>query len=808
MGEFGANGIGGNPPQNEEQTTQNVDVLTEPKSTAPTNIEPIEILTDTIQNFAEIAADNPESATPMVNALTQEIFEAFNITEYNPGDINPDIATRVEALANAVLSNAEPQEIETAASNLFNGSIDNPERLNQLANYVMSQNGGHLAGLSVGGRNPWDEAQTKARREGERAMNVAVAAVASFEAAKMSAANIVADIWDRNQEQIMSAIAIANDTSRSMDDRVQGFADGTEQAYFEAMDTLRRRHPDLSDDEYHEILRNEFGDRFDDYIQNDEVLTAGLDELRQRDQARQAQLSFDQATTLRSAFDVMNGLSNDTSLENLQASLSATMSGQIGEINNILHDTRLAIDAEINRVSPNFDMIAQLREFEEQQQLKLDIMIDSYAYQDEVFDNLLAQGTELSEMSMSDIQEIIFNMPPELMQKVQQLQEMLPDENPMQFMDDLLVQFSEDNGYTPEQIAEAQQMVQEFGVILETKANAEAAAATAQAALAEASARQAELEAELMQALQRQLEEELANGGEILMASGPGDSFLSAVPNAAQEAYFLSQLSQEQRAEMEALQQIADEAQLEVLRSETLLEALKNGNTIEEAQALAAAVELPQPEISAPEETNVADAAPVNEEPAEQPWDRSQYSYLEDDAQALVQEILASSEPISVEHMEAMIRHHQLLGAYGEDSLLMVQAIMEETAPAYVFSDGPVPAHLIEQDIFDEIYNNIDLDSISKEDIMNMLADAGLSGEQLAASTEQIIADLQSDIGVDFVTGLNYPDPIEVSDLQGTPTPEIEEPDPPTTPENPTNTPQENDYAYNTGQPGGPGTVM
>lgn len=181
MGGLTPDGIGEKPKTEDVIITNNTIPLAEETPEiidAAMDIEPLDFLTDTLVNFGEIAADNPDYASEKANALKEEIFDVFGITENNPETLNPALESRIDALANAVMSN-EPEEIETATEALFNGAIDSPERLNQLAGYMLAQNGGHLAGLSVGGANPWQIAQDKARRETERAMNVATAGMAN-----------------------------------------------------------------------------------------------------------------------------------------------------------------------------------------------------------------------------------------------------------------------------------------------------------------------------------------------------------------------------------------------------------------------------------------------------------------------------------------------------------------------------------------------------------------------------------------------------------------------------------------------------
>lgn len=787
----------------------------------------------TLENFAQDwAAQSPDEAMKLFGALQREIYEAFGIAENNPDAIDLEAQSRIEALQQAVQSN-QPEEIEQSLNSLFDGSIDSPARLNELASLMIGQGGGNFEGLSIGGKNPLSEEQLRAKREQERSANAATLQSAA-EAAAQIAANIAASVM-ANYAETFKALNdwYVQNAGKPFDEQVEHGVNESRPAYQDIvdgiMDEFDRTHPNATEEERNLRIQQAIAQAersIADGIKTapPEVERGVLEQLRAEETAR---LEAERAATtnaLKYAIDGMKGFSADASLSEVREALSDNLTEQIRLLNNSIYNANNALENEQSRINPNVDTIAGLTQFRDIQQIKLNISVEAFAFQNTVFDELAAQGKELSTLEMADIQKIIFDMPEDLIGEMQKLHELAPDQDPMQLFDGLLSQFTEENGYSAEQIAEVEKMMGDLKDLVTAKSTAigtamaamdqqsklDAKLAAAEAKLAEAEAKEAELTEALGQAWDELYT--MYEGSDFVPVVGPTSGPLSPISNPEQEAYYLEQARYQEiqnviqlREEAEALQAEAleleatiDQALFAASQAETTLAHMREGKTYEEAKAIADAMTPPEPPAPPEPEVEeepvvVAEAAEVAEE---EEWDRSNYSYLEDRANDVVDEILASGEPITMEQLEAMATHEQLLGAYGENGILMVKAILEEKAPAYEFSDGPLPAHYVELNVAKEIYDDMSLDSISKEEIMNRLADAGLSGEQLEASTEQVIADLQTDIGMDFVTGLSWPTD-NADAVYGTDHTIEEEPEEPTPVANEGPAPKEQEFVYN-----------
>ncbi|MFN3701118.1 MAG: hypothetical protein ACK4VI_06315 [Alphaproteobacteria bacterium] len=134
--------------------------------------------------------------------LTQEIYQTFGITENNPDALNSDIATRMEALSEAVQSSNAPDELKTAASNLFTLSAESPADLLKLAGFVV--NGGAVSGvIQANGRNSENDEVIRSRDAYRNAMSLAAMESARIVQAAVSdfKNNLLPNLYDKTPEE-------------------------------------------------------------------------------------------------------------------------------------------------------------------------------------------------------------------------------------------------------------------------------------------------------------------------------------------------------------------------------------------------------------------------------------------------------------------------------------------------------------------------------------------------------------------------------------------------------------------------------
>lgn len=888
MGGLTPNGIGEKPKTEDVIITNNTIPLAEETveiTDTALDIEPLELLTDTLVNFGATAGEYPAEVEKMSGALTREIYEVLGITEHNPENLNPDTASRIEALADAVMSN-EPEEIETATEALFNGAIDSPERLNQLAGYMLAQNGGHLAGLSVGGANPWQIAQDKARRETERAMNVATAGMANggfgsrpdLDAMMPDLINWMAEnasnTTEKTQEHFLAIMQDPNSTDaqkaaagmalrESMiedlksnpatadlsQDEFEYLADNLTAEFLFKNDPEKYPTIDAAEAEVTKIIANaahlakndpqafklliESTKNFitqsvaaDELLENisatsnaielteemKDSVVISLDYLQAGDESRielyaGTGLSEDGKTILNiegqpTQYFMTTSSDNDTFLPvNLQYAIAAE-NDKGHELAEQIRNSGLDLD-QLSSETQDLLKDLDLYDIEKLAQSFADAngthMHDAWGYliNDPAFiDTVGNYGLQQEIQSQLDDGQVFAN--DERMQEI--ADKKLNTGDLIHTQKELIAELEEQKEVLKMDLdhpilgtftlAKIKQIDTQITDANETITRIE----TAQAELAEAEQLQAQAEQNFENA---QANDRDGLGLGMVNASLTG-AFSAVAPMDGMDGSDLSYAMDAKEESLAELANIRAGTELEgtaleqAIYEEAVLQSIGTDGEINQSEINEAFTKLGMhsDELDAAQNritsfladehgiTVAADVEPkLSTTVVEEEWDRSRHSHLETAAQELVDEILSSPEAVSTADMEAMIRHHNLLGAFNEDSLLIVQEIMEEKSPSYEFSNAPLSAHYIEQDVFQEIYDNVGIDSISKEDIVNMLSDAGLEGEQLLASTEQVIAELQTEIGVDFVTGLEYPQTVaEEYNVGENNAPAIEEP--------------------------------
>lgn len=881
MGEFGANGIDEskeikveNRPeldnyvpsalQVEEapQIPEEPIVATEPQQ--PTFEQIPELDTSSLENFAESWAEqSADEAMKMFGALKREIHEAFGIAENNPDALDLEAQSRIEALAQAVQSN-QPDEIEHELSSLFDGSIDSPERLNQLAGLMIGQGGGNFEGLSIGGKNPLSEEQLRQRREQERTANAAAIDSATKAALAM-------DNYKFTQEEVKRAFAVIQNgmtpaDNAQLDAAVAANSDG-EVTAADAADMQ------VAIDRQIEIMRQD--PAFDVY--SDEQLRALAEMYTVEHIMEQNNVSAEEAREiLLQSVQAFQQMTPEEKTAALNIAVASSMAYKNTQTSQAAAAEALAASSSLNN---------KALELTDSMKRDMVVSLDYDIGGGDAHRTSVYMGYGISEDGKTLITEgdgpiqyfTSFNN--DTFQPIPLEYAIATENNSGPELADQI----EASGYTIDNMdAELKgYLEQDLGVTtqaellnyLRTDPNAHPALSILMGDdnfvnTVGNYALQLEIQAELDKgqvfandpALEQKIADQLSKQGWTTEYREERVELLQTLVTTMEDLE-----SQKASLELDAANpifrnafqaEIADidnqintiKMQLEETRQALLIE-LEDANQWYEREAQAAAEYATQnPDFPIPmgdpmgweytpgQSVNEAYAAqqhalemlqivsdslgvampepPAEELVAEAPtaddgepaWDRSNYSYLEEDAARVADEILASGQPISMEQLEAMATHDNMLGAFGENGLLMLKAVLEEKAPAYEFSNGPLPAHYIELNVAKEIYDDISLDSISKEEIMNRLADAGLSGEQLAASTEQVIADIQTDIGMDFVTGLNWPsdNADAVYGADHTLEDEIEEPTPVANNEGPAPT---EDYAYNNVNSPGAGPV-